>query len=368
MSRDVIQQLKELKHRPEAGWVRASQVGSSRDALMQAIGHQEEIASVEQPSELFSFYRFAVSHFVFTPTTITASVFVMVLGGWITTVNAAGSLPGDTLYGLKLVSERAQLSIASLEHKAVLHTAFAGRRLEEAVVLGTSTDLSKLSFVGVTLDAYSRELTAAEENLRQLQEEGNEETVQVASAVDKKIDHLSDSIEKDFTEESPERDGARDATKRTSNSVIDVVVETHESAVDQTASERDLHVLFKNRLEDIRNREALDLGRLVVIEQVADANDLDIPSMNDVQLSIKEAMETVSDAERLAAVGGYRAAFEILRSIEDTLEIAERSIAEVEILIVDQFATMLQEEQDATAAEGIQQDESTNDSLTSEDT
>ncbi len=337
MPRNVIKQLKQLKKSPEAGFVSASQKGSGRDFLMQAIGHQEIAQPRMSLGDIFIFYRWNVSQFVSMPATLTASIFVLVLGGWMTTFSAASSLPGDALYGLKLVTERTQLSLASLEHKAVLHTEFAENRLDEAAALESSTDPEKLAFIDEALTAFASELSLAEGNLRQLKEEGNLETIEIAATVDQKIIALNAAIDSSLEDNgdlpSSAADEIRDITREASNGVVDVIVETHEASLDSFTTVEDMRALFKVKLQDLREREALDLGRIVVIERVAEQNELDI-SATHANHEILSAMQRIPEAESLAAAGGYRAAFDSLRDVESILGAAEAMIADMEIQII----------------------------------
>ena len=358
---NVIAQLKQMKRSPEAGAASASLKGAGRDALMQAIGHQDVTPNRLSVGDVFLFYRWNVSQFVSMPATVTASLLVVVFGGWMTTVSAASSLPGDTLYGLKLVTERAQLSIASLEHKAVLHTEFAERRLEEAVALESSTDPERASYVNTALHAFARELSLAEGNLRQLKEEGNLGTIQVATTVDQKIGALNSVIDKRVEGEHPEANAVeevRDITRQASNSVVDVIVETHEASLDPVGTTQDLHALFKVKLRDIQSRKALDLGRVVVIEQVAVEQGLAV-NMLAAKNEIADSMVLVPEAETLSAAGGYRAAFDLLREAESGLMAAEAMITETELWIIEQMNAPVLEE---PAAEGTELSESTIDS------
>jgi hypothetical protein len=337
MPRNVIKQLKQLKKSPEAGFISASNKGVGRDSLMQAIGHQEVVQPRMNFADVFVFYRWNISQFVFMPATLTASIFVIVLGGWMTTVSAASSLPGDTLYGLKLVTERTQLSLASLEHKAVLHTEFAENRLAEVAALELSSNPEKLLYIEEALDAFASELALAEGNLRQLKEEGNLETIDIAATVDQKIIALNAAIDSSLEDNgdlpSSAADEIREITRVASNGVVDVMLETHEASLDFTASTSDMKDLFKVKLQDVRQRESIDQGRVVVIKRVALENDLEI-QIQGAEREILAALAIIPGAESLAAAGGYRAAFNVLRDVESILGAAEAMIADAEIQII----------------------------------
>jgi len=92
---------------------------------------------------------------------VTLLLVIVLLGSGVGVVRAsADSLPGDSLYGVKLASEQIQLAVSfSPETDAELLVGFAGERLVEAeqlVNLGRYDDLEQaLLGLGTTLDAIA---------------------------------------------------------------------------------------------------------------------------------------------------------------------------------------------------------------------
>lgn len=372
--KELRSQFAALKHRPEAGAVSVSRKAEGRDFLMQAIGHQEVVAERIAAGEKTAFSFWTMRQFISMPIASLASLCILVFGGWMTTVNAASSLPGDTLYNVKLITERARLRFVSLEHKAVLHTEFAERRLQEVVAL--STDPNRQDDLEKAASAFQRELALAEGDLRRMQEEGSQDTLAVAGEVENKIDQLaaviSDSSEN--TAQVPQVTQAQEVAREASQSVVEVMVDTHEASEDQELSSREMLNLYKDTVSEIRDTEAFLLGRLAVVERIATEMDLDIEEIHALEYDIATTMERMGEADAFVAAGGYRAAFEVVNGIDATLREAERSVNAIEFSIVqermmrdEQRQADEQENTEEPAVEDNQSLESTIDSTADQD-
>jgi len=336
---DILKQLKALKNEPVAGAVSGSRQLVAREKLMEAIGH----TPTETPQIGFSYahyYRWSVLEFISTPMTVGATVVVLLFGGWLTTVNAAQSLPGDTLYTVKIATERAQLRMASLEHKAVLHTEFAGRRLEEAAAIKDSVDPEQKEYYKSTMEAFKQQVTLAEGDLRKMQQEGNEQTSTVASQIDNQIDKLTTALSTtNGTVAGPELNDAIDVTREISHSVVNVIVEEHEATL-IGGSSTDVQTAFKKDLTNVYTRQALALARVQVIKNVlAEHPEAKMTAADALERSLKQATEHVGDAQNIVAAGGYREGFTILREAEEQLLTVERQIVDMEIIITTTFSS-----------------------------
>jgi hypothetical protein len=326
---DIIQQLKDMKQSQVAGAVDDVQAKHARAELLQAIGGQQ---SAPLFVDYISYYREAFGKAISVPVTVMASLVILIFGGGMTTVNAAyDSLPGDTLYTVKILTERAQLQFASGERRAVLHTEFAHRRLQEAVEL--TDDPARSDDAEDAMDAFRAQLAAANTELQQLQEEGDEETLLAAANVDQALGELEAAFEEADAGASDVANTVMDVTRETSQVVETVSVETHE-ADPQEESEQSLARLFKNRLSEVRDREAFNYGRVVMLTRVIDPELVDSDKLLQLNYYIESTAERVHDATSLAASGGYGAAFDILREVDQALIDIEAQIVEIEGLII----------------------------------
>src|SRR5690349_10227649 len=127
---------------------------------------------------------------ILRPVSIGASVFVLIFGSWVATVNASfDSVPGDVLYPVKLVTERMQLTFASsTQQRARLHTEFAGRRLQEVVEISNSDREGKVILVQAAMDGFKQELASAGEELTSLQTNDPVVATEFAVVLDQKTD------------------------------------------------------------------------------------------------------------------------------------------------------------------------------------
>ncbi|MCH8049480.1 hypothetical protein IH979_02090 [Patescibacteria group bacterium] len=374
MSQDIIKQLKNLKTSPQAGWVSQAVKSRVSEKLMEAVGGVEEVGTPALGGAP-AYYKWSITNLVSKPIAASVAVIVLIVGGW-TTVNASStSLPGETLYPVKLATERAQLQFSSSGNKAVLHSTFAKRRLNEAVALSQSDRPEKKEQVRIALESFQKELELAGDELRKLQQEGNEETVQVASQIDQTIDQVNSVIDQTAAQDGEsvvQVEDAREVTREISDSVVDVVVDTHEASASD-ASKSELQKLFRDELAEIRSRQTFDLGRLVVIENTFDANpdlleSVHLPtSLQVMKFTITNATSRVPEAMNLMAAGGHRAAFDILRQTRAALLEMESQLAQIEISITNALAS-LDDETDQSKSEEADTPAEGDGALTSETT
>ncbi len=353
MSKDIVRQLKKLRTSVNAGYASKEVQQQGRESLMQAIAHQQGQVETSSFIERVSFVRFAFADFVSTPVTAFASIALLLIGGMTTVSAASNSLPGDALYGVKLATERAQLQLVSSDRRAVLHTEFAERRFKEYLAL---TDEGKNAQAGLALEAYKTQVEQATGELMRLQETDEMEAASVANALDQKLVGLDDALkDADASNDSNDLMEAQETIETAAESVVNVAVEIHE-ATPVPSSETEVSQLFKNQLIALEERKTFNIGRISVIESIALERDLlDKADIRKLENTLEKATEQVSEARRLAAAGGYRAAFGILREIDELILGAESILAETEAQIIFEDEAALAEEAEAVS-ETDQQD------------
>ena len=117
MSNEMKAQFEALKRDTRYGAPKAAWVKETRAALLSDISQNKKTAQTAQPSWSVSFsYLFPQS--MLAPVrslAVVALVIGLAVGGWLTSVSAStNSLPGDLLYGVKLASEKTQLTVAKV--------------------------------------------------------------------------------------------------------------------------------------------------------------------------------------------------------------------------------------------------------------
>ncbi len=126
---------------------------------------------------------------------VTAMILIVVLvpfTGWVTTVNAALlSVPGDALYGLKIASEKMQITLTSDKPTQIkLRTEFASRRADEVVRLSARENTAP--HIKKAVERLSQEIKTVERSLEELSKENPsvDTVVDVARNVDVKTEEI----------------------------------------------------------------------------------------------------------------------------------------------------------------------------------
>lgn len=346
----LLKQLKRLKHDPRVAVVDAKAVAKSWEQIAEAIGAADESVQTlpSLPEMYFEYARWNASKYFSKP--VAAGVFgvVVAASGWMTTVNAADSLPGERLYSVKMITEKTQLKLASLDRKAVLHTEFAGRRLQEASDLQEGDqEGDSATLVHGAIEAYKQEVASAGESLRQLKDEGGETALATATSVQQNlqvIDTTIDSVaaESASAEASQEVLAAKEITKEVNEVATAVAVEVHEEQPTELSTQ-ELKQMFKSDLGRIEARQRFDLERIDVIraalkDDTVDYSGLTVPT-NDELLGFEYPIVAVdsllSRAMNNFAAGGFRSAFATLQEIDASLLGIEAKLAQIEITIME---------------------------------
>lgn len=285
----------------------------------------------------------------------------LLLGGWLTTVQAASrSLPGDPLYGIKIITEQAQLRIASLEERAILHTEFAERRLQEAVVLEASgNDATALE----AITAFRAEVASANTTLQELQTTKNGAAATTASAVEERLGALDSVLDQTVAvasaEVSTEAQAAKDASREVQSTAVSVVVDDHEEEGGEQ-SQREISAMFLREYGDVQARQEFDMHRVQVVRTAMQSNAAKLEGVTlptDADLDVMEKAitgvgERIGDAMDNFALGGYRTAFELLRSLDGELLLMESRLAQAEVAITTALAApVVREEEPAIIIE-----------------
>lgn len=331
MSKDIFTQLKKLRTEPRAGYVGEERRARGRDQLMAAITSSRQAKAAWAPTVAFEYVRFSFSDLLAKPVTAFASFVVLIFGSLTTASAASQSLPGDTLYSVKLVSERAQLSLASADRRAVLHTEFAENRLQEIMDL-TSTGAADRVLVATAVDAFKREVAYATQEIQNLQTTGNQGLIAQVSVVNDKFTALNTSIGQAPVEHAP---GLTTSTVTASETVVDTVVDVYENEPEPTSA-TELKKLFQARMNALIQRRTLSIGRIEVIE--ANAEFSEVTSRRETAVlrgRISLVSEEMSDANGFAGASGYRAAFERLREAEVFMRAIESELSAIEFKLIE---------------------------------
>lgn len=343
----IAAQLRAAKNRPAAGGFSVDAQAAAKRSLMLAIGADVSVPSAEPVVNLKTRYVLWLSQsFISRPVAIGVAGIVVAVSGLMTTVSAAQqSLPGDVLYTVKLINERAQLQLASLDRRAVLHTEFAETRLKEVAKLQSDTSGRDTKLVAQTIDAYTQEVASANQNLRELQASGNATTVATASEVQQNLVALDSTITNSVGPASSSAESAAVTSAQTTTQVaqddsVTVAVEAHNDT-NSEQSTRELNDMFLRQFAAIGTRKTFDLHRIAVIRTslqdhanvLGSSGVMTETDLRRLERSINIAVADVAPAMDTFAMGGYRSAFDVLKHADTVLRGIEATLADAETAI-----------------------------------
>ena len=347
MKKHLIQQLKRLKDDPR---YKSSEEVLERNwaKIAEAIGPSAN----ENPglmATLPSYGTWLINQYISRGAVAGAFSLLIIAGGWMTTVRAADSLPGETLYSVKKLSEKAQLRLASFDRRAVLHTTFAERRIQEAADLHATGNQNpeKASLVKEALEASKQEIASAKQDLQSLNASGNAQTLATAISVQANLQNLEvrlDDVVADggATETAEDALAVKELSKEASDVATDVAVEVHEEQQTEDSA-HEITGLFKKTLGEIEARQRFDLQRVQVIRAALNDGSINydglvIPDNDDLlahEHTISVVEDTLSRAMDTFAAGGYRSAFDALKEVDTALLKLEVDLAQMEITIMN---------------------------------
>lgn len=368
--------LRKAKNLPQAGAVDAATHAKARAQLLSVLPDAVFESSPSGAGYLVGFMQ----SLIYKPVAATAAAFVFLAGGWMTTSAAQSSLPGDTLYNVKLIAERAQLQLASLDRRAVLHTEFAGRRLEEVAALQRAVmqEPRRAQYIPETVTAYQQEIASATNDLQALQTQDQSQALATATTVLSQVEMLSQnatelSVSLSVTEMQDDLEGivtqevAEQVTQTTdaiAEVATDVAINAHEAAPSED-SRYEMENLFRNLLGSIEARRAMILHRIENIEEITGAQK-ELLAQAGVVLPKKETFSEMTEiVEEMDAplptimdnfaAGGYRTAVESLQEMESVLALMENELTAIEESIVTALAQGEQLQEQTGTAEAAQE-------------
>lgn len=344
--RSIYKQLRALKNHPLAGGLSNAEQERIWLETCRKIGRSNLVireTTVRLPV-------WSMSKFFSTPMAVSVASVVMLTTGFMTTVSASDSIPGETFYNVKILTERAQIKLASLDRKAVLHTEFAVRRLDEVAKLQAAAKNEDRQTVNQplidhTLVAYAVQVTQATDSLRELQAEDAESAVVIANDLASSLETIApalDAVTSQVVSTNSTVGDVQQTTTAASALITDVAVESHETA-DTVLSASEIKKLFNNQLALIESRYSFDGRRVetlrrVITELMVIDQELVLPNIKELDnylVAMKVVEKDIVEANRVFDLGGYKTAFRIFESSKRSLLKQEIGLAKAEELIVN---------------------------------
>ena len=190
--------------KPDAAWVRAT-----RETLVMQIGNTLPLGKATISERAHAYVRFIsasrIGELVRRPVMAVISLVAVLAGGSMLSVSAAErALPGDVFYGLKLVSEQAQLVMAGTKQDQLkLKTHFTERRVNE--LQQVAKDDSRRSQVAQVAEILKRDLNTMKQQLADVTKEvPAENAVAAARMIDQKTNEVINALQETKSLLSPE--------------------------------------------------------------------------------------------------------------------------------------------------------------------
>lgn len=193
MKDSIVRQLKALKDERAGGSPDARWLASTKETLLMQIGNT---VSRERRTGVRAFaenLRIFLPENLMRAMAVPALMLLLAVGAGASSkavvAAAHGTLPGDTLYGVKLAAEAVSLRFAPSSERTERRVEIAGRRLDEMARLSASAEPGKEAKIAKVAALFSDEMNGIRKDLSDLQKEEDADTVvRVAMRVDAKAD------------------------------------------------------------------------------------------------------------------------------------------------------------------------------------
>jgi hypothetical protein len=276
--KEIISQLNILKSiKPEESWViesrnrvlsKAPCFGWTVIELDRERGH-----IVDNKSSILSrFMSFAGNR-----AAVAFMSFVILFVGGALIVNASkSSLPGDSLYPVKIASEKVILAVASEEEKAKIEIEQAGKRLEELAVISWKTsDLEQQQKVDQLIVDFEVKINSANKHLTKI--DNNSEKAKIAKVINdqsgkyveilaKTTENLPTSLKEKVSDKLAK---AIDSTEKINLSSLMVMVENKNLENSDVISSEEVKFKLKEAIKREKNLEMRTVGDKEAVESAS---------------------------------------------------------------------------------------------------
>ncbi len=198
-----------------------------------------------------------VWHYALQPIMVVVLAFTLVTGGWVTSVSAAsGSLPGDALYTVKLVSEKTQLQLAYWSDDPLvvtgLQVSFAKRRIDEIKAVSELSPGDKEERIDKAVRGFKKGIAAVRESLETAADNKPEQVAAIARKIQDQGTDLVEAIEQ--AEQALPQDvaqelaSAKEVVEDATDQAVEVIVESRQQG-DQLVSSDDIASVIVGKLD-----------------------------------------------------------------------------------------------------------------------
>lgn len=205
MKRDLYRVIRSIRDqergiKPDPAWVRAT-----RETLLMQVKNTIPSAEAAAKNRVLAKPVSRLMQAVRGPVLAVSTIVIALLGGSLVSVSAAErSLPGDSLYALKLVTEQARLALTREQAERMrLKLEFTKRRVEELRTIATTDVSKKDERAAKAAEILKQDLNTLKQQLDEAKTSGNtKELADAARVVEKESVEVVKSLtesKKDFT-------------------------------------------------------------------------------------------------------------------------------------------------------------------------
>lgn len=322
--KDITKSLSHLQRlriggEPDPRWVR-----SARTQLLARVTEQAPAAAPRRSvGEVLAAVRGALAFdasLAARPVLAGFLAFGVALGSGVGAVSASlGTVPGDALYQVKIVSERARIAVAPSEtDKTTLRMAYVGRRVEEVSKLAERQAPDSARRVTATVQRIKQDLSTVQQNLTDLPKTAAATDVaKVAKLVDEKSGEYSAKLEKTNDQLSvPAQTAVKEAkalVEDISVQAVAVLVQAHASGA---VSGEDIVKTVEEKIASIAGKAAKVAG------QEASSSTPSLPGIE----SASQAIAALGVAQGLLSQQDYLSALTKVIEGKELVQAAEQII------------------------------------------
>jgi|GEM_PF-1983560 hypothetical protein len=307
--KEFIRKLKLLKYLRVGGEPSRDFVARNREILMMqvknAFNAEHREASRFGLAELRQFASTLVpvnlNRYVFRQVLVGCLALSVVMSGWVASVSAsANSIPGDTLYSLKIATERARLALVSdKDNRAKLQVEFAGRRLKEVSKIAENQMPEKEKRAQMAILNFKNQMNSVSASLEEVKiSESPVKVAEVAKIIDRKSSEYHDVLVKTETSLPEAQTQVVEAKQIVNDAGIRAVQAIMEKQLENKTIVSDQEITEKVQ-EKLKTAEAAVADISLKIDETAGQNMAATGTVNSVKDAAREAEATLNQAKEL---------------------------------------------------------------------
>lgn len=360
MSYELKKRLEKISKLPEAGAISDEWKKQNRELLLMQVKNtckkvecEPQITTNNQWKHGFAWFsrQFQTNSSFMSmarPVMVFALIVALPLTSWVSTVNASLlAVPGDKLYGVKIMTEKVQLSLTSDKKEEIaLRSEFAVRRADEVNKLKskstTHTDDETKGHIKETIKRLENEIKIVNTDLDELAEdESPTDVMAVAKTIDAKSEAINEALKDthDLDDEIPGLDNVKSLVDETVVKAVEKAVaknkENHMQDTEKEAVDEEIKSTIQAKLKVTAEEIEAVLTSLEADNDPAHASSTPLTTENneirkEVQEKVTQAKETIEEAVKAVDDKAYQEALTTIKSAKTIVSDAKKAVAKLE--------------------------------------